>query len=155
MDFISEVLVGVIIVLFMIFMIHQEYLFGRMIKQNEKVMRTSSDRLQSLIRQNNTLLAHADERLDRANEMVLTLAHSADKLSVSTHDLKSFAIRLKEDFVSEKEELIKSREDFRDAYLKLLSKYELLDADYKSMLKHLADKPTISNNNYPDTQVQP
>lgn len=147
----SEVLAGVIIILFLVFMLHQEYLFGRMIRQNEKVMRTSSDRLQSLTKQNNTLLAHADERLDRANEMVLTLAHSADKLSVSTHDLKDFAVRLKDDSMAEKAELIKTREDFRESYIKLLRQYELLDADYKSMLKHLADKSTITNNNYPDT----
>lgn len=142
------------IVLFFVFMIHQEVLFGRMIKQNEKVMRSSNDRLTKLIEQNNVLLTHADHRLDKANEMVLTLSHSADLLADSIKELKDMAIQRAESYENESKILIASREEYKTAYSKLLVQFEeqrkrlreLADEDHRA-LKELARRPTMNTTN--------
>lgn len=144
----------VAIVLFFVFMIHQEVLFGRMIKQNEKVMRASNDRLNKLVDQNNTLLIHADERLDRANQMVLTLAHSADLLAGSVSELKEMMVHLEQVYVSRNEQILKNRDEYKAAYDKLLIQFEdqrarlrtLADEDHRA-LKELARRPTMNTTN--------
>lgn len=154
MDALSIVLASVIIIMFLLFMIHQEVLFGRMIKQNEKVMRSSNERQAQLVEQNNTLLRHADERLNRANEMVLSLAHSADKLSVSVSDLKDMAVKLQDDYTYRNEQTIKNRDDLDKAYHSLLVRYNeqqkrlqsIADED-RHRLAELAGRPTVSNTN--------
>lgn len=107
-----------------------------------------------LVQQNNTLLTNADHRLDRANEMVLTLAHSADELSKSVSELKDMMVHLEDEFNSRNAFLIKNRDEFRDAYTKLLRVYEEQQHKYESVmqesyntLKELAKRPTINNNN--------
>lgn len=150
----SIILASVIIIMFLLFMIHQEVLFGRMIKQNEKVMRSSNDRLTTLVEQNNALLVHADQRLDRANEMVLKLAHSADLLSESIKALKDMAVQRAESYDIESKTLIASREEYKDAYTKLLVQFEeqrkrlreLADEDHRA-LKELAGRPTMNTTN--------
>ena len=151
-------LVAVVAILFFTFMVHHEIMFGRMIKQNEKVMRTSSERLEKLIEQNNTLLIHADHRLDKANEMVLTLAHSADLLAESITEIKDMAVERARLYERESKDLMQNRDDFKEAYNHLLVKFEeqrqriwyLADDDHRA-LKELASRPMV-NNSFADNQ---
>lgn len=142
------------IVLLLMFMIHQEVLFGRMIAQNEKVMETSSDRHKIILEQNNILLRHADERLESANKMVATLAHSADMLANSASDLKDLMLQLEETYTQKYKELSKNRDDIYHAYEKLLQTHMELQHKYDSHLEdgnrtlmEIARRPTSVHNN--------
>lgn len=167
MNNVDIALVAVIVILFLFFMIHQEFLFGRMIRQNEKVMKTSSERLHDLTKQNNTLLSHADERLAMANKIVHdmlsehtrcinTLASSADSLAVSITDIKDMMLHIEKAYTTENAHIMKNRDEYKDAYGKLLKEFEVLrkklqdlaDEDHRA-LKELARRPTIANNNLP------
>lgn len=110
---------------------------------------------------NHLLLKSADKRLSKANEMVLTLAHSADKLSESVSQMKELSICLKNNYEQRLSELEHNRDDLRDAYTKLLHKYENLNDriinNYDKMkdesfhaMREMATKPTISNSNNTD-----
>lgn len=154
MTYLDITLLAVCLLFFFAFVIHQEILFGRMIRQNEKVMKTSSERLHHLTEQNNTLLEHADHRLDKANEMVLTLAHSADQLSVSISHLKEMMVHLEQVYTSRNDMLVKNRDEYRSAYNALLSEYKEKDAKLEALrndamgtLQELAHRPTNSINN--------
>lgn len=142
------------ILLFLAFVIHQELLFGRMIQQNEKVMIQSSERSSALVNQNNILLMHADERLESANKMVSTLAHSADLLSASISELKDMMVHLEQVYTSRNEQVIKNRDEIYTAYNKLLSQYVNLQQKYDTHMEdanrtllELARRPTSVNNN--------
>ena len=114
--------------------------------------------------QNHFLLKSADKRLNKANEMVITLAHSADQLSSSISELKDMMVHLETVYTSRNDMLIKNRDDFKDSYIKLLKKYEIQEQEIKELQKlsqqqnlrfadeilhtiqEIARKPTITNN---------
>lgn len=114
--------------------------------------------------QNHFLLKSADKRLNRANEMVVTLAHSADNLSESVSHLKDMMVHLEGVYTSRTEMVVKNRDEFRDSYIKLLKKYEEKEKQIQEMqedlqkqnlmyaneifhtIQEIAKKPTITNN---------
>lgn len=103
----------------------------------------------------------SDKRLEKANEMVLTLAHSADKLSVSVCEMKDMMVAMQKSYEDHLKVVQDNRDDFRDSYIKLLHKYELLESriidNYEKesssvydAIRELAKKPTIHNSNLAD-----
>lgn len=108
-------------------------------------------------------LKAADKRLEKANEMVLTLAHSADALASSISELKDMMIHLEQAYTKENAVIVQSRVEYREAYKKLLNRYEELQRSYDSIqqdtmmkyakysedmfntVKEMARKPTINN----------
>lgn len=105
------------------------------------------------------LLRSADKRLRMANEMVLKLAASADTLSQSVADMKDMMVHLEQVYTSRNDALVKNRDEFREAYTKLLHKYERLedkylaryeqmDADMWNTIQEMARKPTIENKHH-------
>lgn len=107
---------------------------------------------------NRTLIKSADKRLEKANEMVLRLAGSADKLSETVSSMKELMITIEKTYTNQLEATKKNRDEFRDSYIKLLHKYEMLEAriidDYEKekdrafgAIREMAKKPTISNSN--------
>ena len=135
MTIIEIILGSTIIVMLLLFMVHQELLFARLVEQNNKI------------------LIQADKRLDRANEMVLTLTHSADLLSESVREMKDLSYNLTQSYEAERKVLTDNRDEYREAYGKLLKQFEaqrehlrqLADEDHRA-LKELASRPTINNN---------
>lgn len=105
-----------------------------------------------MIHVNHNLMKSADTRLSKANEMVLTLAHSADKLAESISVHKELLVQLQEDYNEKVRSIEVNRDDFRNAYTKLLAKYQLneekrdsLNKQYIDTLRSLAERPTITN----------
>ena len=114
--------------------------------------------------QNHFLLKSADKRLNKANEMVITLAHSADQLSASISELKDMMVHLESVYTSRNDMLVKNRDEFKDAYTKLLARYEEKEQQIKEMqvkqqeqnikyvdevfrtIQEMARKTTITNN---------
>lgn len=110
------------------------------------------------------LLSGADKRLAMANEMVLKLAQSADCLASSVVEIKDMMVHLEKVYTSRNDMLVKNRDEFREAYLKLLNSYEVLQGKYETLqqdmssrygsmaedlfrtVQDLAQKPTIQNN---------
>lgn len=98
------------------------------------------------------LMTSADKRLAMANEMVLKLAGSADKLSESLIHLKEMMVHLEEAYTSRNDMLVKNRDEYRQAYEALLKRYNELTADKDKLaddmfntLRELAGRPTITN----------
>lgn len=123
----------------LIFLFHQQYLFGKMIKQNSR------------------FIYDADQRLKKANEMVIVLAHSADTLSSSVSEMKDMMIHLEKIYTERNNMLVKNRDEFKEAYEKLLHTYMSLQHKYEEMmsdsyntLKEIARRPTFANNNNTD-----
>lgn len=107
-----------------------------------------------LIRQNTELMKSADKRLDKANEMVLKMAHSADMLATTVSELKDMMVHLETVYTSRTDMVIKNRDEFKESYTKLLHRYEELGHKYENMMKEsyntvkeLARRPTMTNNN--------
>ncbi len=105
-----------------------------------------------MIHVNSRLMRHADKRLESAHKMVDRMAGSADKLAESI-------CRMKEEDNSRIKQLIKNRDDFREAYSKLLQTYKVkrtkkeeLYNSYITALKDLASRPTI-NNTHSTTEI--
>lgn len=107
---------------------------------------------------NHQLMRGADRRLEKANEMVLALAHSADKLSESVIELKELSVHLQQSYDARIHELNNNRNDMKESYVKLLHKYEQLEGriidNYEKeknsafdAIREMAKKPTISNQN--------
>lgn len=114
--------------------------------------------------QNHFLLKSADKRLNKANEMVVTLAHSADNLSESVSHLKDMMVHLEQVYTARTDMVIKNRDEFKDAYTKLLNRYEEKEKQIQEMqedlqkqnlmyaneifrtIQEIAKKPTITNN---------
>lgn len=156
---------AVVAVILMIQRFHQEVLFGRMIKQNEKVMQASSERITELVRQNNILMDHADKRLDRANQIVHellekhttttnTLSHSADSLAASISHLKDMMVHLETVYTERNNSLSKNYDQLNNAHVKLTARYIDLENKYDDLIKQaygtlqeLARRPTTTNNN--------
>ncbi len=109
--------------------------------------------------QNHYLLKAADKRLRMANQMVLKMAESADKLASSVSEMKDMMIHLEQVYTSRNDNLVKNRDEFKDAYVKLLERYKDLEKrlidNYESnkdaifaTIRELAQKPTITNNQH-------
>lgn len=104
--------------------------------------------------QNNMLLRHADHRLDKANEMVLKLAHSADTLASSVSELKDMLVHIEQLSNTTISCITRNRDEYKEAYANLLTRYKSLEEDYVSELKaykgtvhELAKRPTTTNTN--------
>ena len=98
-------------------------------------------------------MRHADKRLESVHKMVDRMAGSADKLAESICRMKE------EEDNSRIKQLIKNRDDFREAYNKLLQTYKVdrtkkeeLYNSYITALKDLASRPTI-NNTHSTTEI--
>lgn len=120
----------------LIFLYHQQHLLGEMIKQNSK------------------FIYDADQRLKKANEMVIILAYSADTLSSSVSEMKDMMIHLEKIYTERNNMLVKNRDEYKEAYGKLLHTYMNLQHKYEEMmndsydtLKEIARRPTFANNN--------
>ena len=105
-----------------------------------------------MIHVNSRLMRHADKRLEYVHKMMDRMAGSADKLAESI-------CRMKEEDNSRIKQLIKNRDDFREAYNKLLQTYKVertkkeeLYNSYITALKDLASRPTI-NNTHSTTEI--
>lgn len=112
-----------------------------------------------MIHVNSQLLRHADQRLESAHHMVGTLAESADKLVESVCVMKDLISELKEEDTNRIKQALRARDDFREAYTKLLQTYKIEQAkkeelynSYIAALKDLASRPTI-NNNHTTTEI--
>lgn len=108
--------------------------------------------LVSMLYCNYRLMKSADKRLSKANEMVLTLAHSADMLSQSVCVMKDIMTELRKEETDKYKQIEQNRDDFREAYTKLLQTYKVeqqekkeLYNQYISSLRELANRPTIQN----------
>ena len=108
----------------------------------------------SLVVQNNLLLRHADQRLDKANEMVLKLSHSCDILAHNNSELKDMLVHLEQVYTARNDTMKSNYDKIYDSYVKLLHKYEDLEGTYIDELKHyqttvheLARRPTTNNTN--------
>lgn len=152
-------LIATVILLLIVFIIHQNVIFARMIRQNRKLMENAEESRIRISKQNSEFLQSADHRLDKANEMVLTLAHSADSLASSIQHLKDMMVHLEEIYTQRNTALSKNRDEIMSAYTKLLKRYEelqdkhdQLNKDMFGTLQELARRPTIANNNLPQTQ---
>lgn len=113
---------------------------------------------------NHLLLKSADKRLKMANEMVLKLASSADKLAESVKDLKGMCVHLEQVYTARNQTLSKNRDEIMDAYKKLLVRHEELQTRFDDLqlsirekyntmsdelfhtMQEIARKPTITNN---------
>ena len=111
-----------------------------------------------MIHVNSRLMRHADKRLESVHKMVDRMAGSADKLAESICRMKDIISEMEEDN-SRIKQLIKNRDDFRDAYDKLLHTYKVertkkeeLYNSYITALKDLASRPTI-NNTHSTTEI--
>lgn len=107
--------------------------------------------------QNYNLLHNADKRLDRANQMVLKLAESADTLAASVTELKDLCVRIREKDEIYIKEIQKNNDDYKHAYRSLLDKYNEVSAEYKAEIKEgqntlreLARRQTSNNNIHVD-----
>ena len=107
---------------------------------------------------NSRLMRHADKRLESVHKMVDRMAGSADKLAESIRRMKDIISEMEKDN-SRIKQLIKNRDDFRDAYNKLLQTYKVertkkeeLYNSYITALKDLASRPTI-NNTHSTTEI--
>lgn len=107
-----------------------------------------------VIIQNNTLLRHADHRLDKANEMVLKLAHSADTLSNSVSQLKDMLVHIEQLSNTTTTCVAQNRDEYKEAYAKLLTRYTALQDKFESELKEhkalvheMARRPFLTNTN--------
>lgn len=108
-----------------------------------------------MIHVNSRLMRHADKRLESVHKMVDRMAGSADKLAESICRMKDIISEMKEEEDNSRiKQLIKNRDDFRDAYDKLLQTYKVertkkeeLYNSYITALKDLASRPTINNTN--------
>lgn len=105
-----------------------------------------------MIHVNSHLMRHADKRLESVHKMVDRKAGSADKLAESICRMNDIISEMKEEDNSRIKQLIKNRDDFRDAYNKLLQTYkvertkkEKIYNSYITALKDLASRPTINN----------
>lgn len=139
MEAIDTTLLIIAATLILLFLLHQQHLFGKMIKQNSK------------------FIQDADKRLKMANDMVSTLAHSADNLSASVSDMKDMMVHLEQIYTSRNDMLVKNRDEFKEAYEKLLHTYTNLQQKYEETMKdsyntvkELARRPTFHNNNNAD-----
>lgn len=144
------------------FLYKQEILFGRMIKQNTEFLKLAEEHQAEIIEQATKILNGADQRLDRANTMVLentqtakTLAHSADKLAVVINDQKDFIYALQKEYLDYKRDKDKTIEDWHTSYIKLLHKYEELQKEKDehnnkkdSLIAELARRAPMTTNNY-------
>lgn len=121
---------------------------------------------------NHALIKSADKRLEKANEMVNTLARSCDSLAKVNVEIKDLALSVKKDYIRQLEEMRKihdmeikelatNRDDYKQAYTALLERYNELDKalidGYKKIqeshfrtIHDMAVKPTINNNNLSD-----
>ena len=111
-----------------------------------------------MIHVNSRLMRHADKRLESVHKMVDRMAGSADKLAENICRMKDIISEMEEDN-SRIKELIKTRDDFREAYNKLLQTYKVertkkeeLYNSYITALKDLASRPTI-NNTHSTTEI--
>lgn len=136
MEYVEIALIVAIVLLLVVFIIHQVVIFTR------------------IVRQNRTLIESADHRLDKANEMVLTLAHSADSLAASIQHLKDMMVHLEEVYTTRNNSLTKNRDEIMTAYTKLLRRYEelqdkhdLLNQEMFGTLQELARRPTMNTTN--------
>lgn len=112
-----------------------------------------------MIHVNSRLMRHADKRLESVHKMVDRMAGSADKLAESICRMKDIISEMEEEDNSRIKQLIKNRDDFRDAYNKLLQTYKVertkkeeLYNSYITALKDLASRPTI-NNTHSTTEI--
>lgn len=114
--------------------------------------------------QNHFLLKSADKRLNKANEMVVTLAHSADNLAESVSHLKDMMVHLENVYTQRTDMVIKNRDEFKDAYQALLKNYKEKEEQIRDMqerqtqqnikyaeevfrtIQEMARKTTITNN---------
>ena len=111
-----------------------------------------------MIHVNSRLMRHADKRLESVHKMVDRMAGSADKLAESIRRMKDIISEMEKDN-SRIKQLIKNRDDFREAYNKLLQTYKVestkkeeLYNSYITALKDLASRPTI-NNTHSTTEI--
>lgn len=122
-----------------------------------------TDMFNRVIEQNNLIMESADKRLEMANKMVLKLAESADKLADSVSEMKDMMVHLEKVYTSRNDTLVKNRDEFKEAYTKLLHQYEGLQKRmfdrYDKMedeswqtLTEIARRPTMNttNNNASD-----
>ena len=112
-----------------------------------------------MIHVNSRLMRHADKRLESVHKMVDRMAGSADKLAESICRMKDIISEMKEEDNSRIKQLTRNRDDFRDAYNKLLQAYKVEKAkkeelcnSYIAALKDLASRPTI-NNTHSTTEI--
>lgn len=98
-----------------------------------------------LIEQNSDIMKGADERLDRANKMVLELSEVVRSLSKAFEVNNRVVQHLEKTYTSRIDQAVEAKDQFHDAYVKLLHKYEELEKDYFDTLKEMARRPTISN----------
>ena len=112
-----------------------------------------------MIHVNSRLMRHADKRLEFVHKMVDRMAGSADKLAESICRMKDIISEMEEEDNGRIKQLIKNRDDFRDAYDKLLRTYKVertkkeeLNNSYITALKDLASRPTI-NNTHSTTEI--
>ena len=113
-----------------------------------------------MIHVNSRLMRHADKRLESVHKMVDRMAGSADKLAESICRMKDIISEMKEEEDNSRiKQLIKNRDEFRDAYDKLLQTYKVertkkeeLYNSYITALKDLASRPTI-NNTHSTTEI--
>lgn len=113
-----------------------------------------------MIHVNSRLMRHADKRLESVHKMVDRMAGSADKLAESICRMKDLISEMKEEEDNSRiKQLIKNRDDFREAYNKLLQTYKVertkkeeLYNSYITALKDLASRPTI-NNTHSTTEI--
>lgn len=104
------------------------------------------------------LIHSADKRLSKANEMVLTLAHSADRLAETISYLKDTIVYLEKQHKDHLKVVEDNRNELKDSYTKLLHKYEILEGriidNYEQeknnafeAIREMAKKPMIHNSN--------
>lgn len=89
--------------------------------------------------------------------MVIILAHSVDTLSSSVSEMKDIMIHLEKIYMERNNMLVKNRDEYKEAYGKLLHTYMNLQHKYEEMmndsydtLKEIARRPTFANNNNTD-----
>ena len=111
-----------------------------------------------MVHVNHQLMKGADKRLKNANDIVMKLSESCDKLAETNVHLQRHITSLEALYDDKLKESTRSREEMRDAYVKLLHKYELLEekiiSGYERMhsenfttVQGLANRPSITNSN--------
>lgn len=106
-------------------------LIGRIVSDQERIF-------ESLSKMNEHLVESSDARMD-------IFAQTMEKLSNSIYSCSKMVQHLEKTYTAHIQQALDSRDSFKDAYVKLLHKYEKLEDDYFNTLKELARRPTITN----------
>lgn len=143
------------------FLSHIKFVSAQLLQQNNNFIKLAEEHQAEIIKQSIKILSGADERLDRANTMVLEniqtskiLAQSADKLAVVVRDQKDLINALQSEYVSYKKDKDREIEHWKETYNSILRRYIVLEDrsmqksdDRDKLIAELARKPIYNNSN--------